>query len=361
MNAQRPTKKHSPKTGSNFPNEKALVEREQRAIEARKKIYRKDRTAFMRERKSVLTPQAIRKIRPIIESERNKFARASLLANGNAEAILKAKKRTRSAINRALPRTLPGYKRYATARSIYLKQNRAFFNQEIAAHIRNGAAAEIGELVLDDEMDFLRFTPPFPLYRVSTLDIDSLLTYNGSFADNQNGILFNSIKFKHNNDAWFTDYNPGLFVQTSVATGVTYDVPSSGYLKGHVIFRNLYNHYAMSLTDNFGLSHGDVYFRQSFFVEIYFRDRVRSFSQLLVNNGLEALGGTDLDLADSPIQTFAPMTLNFTVDDIFSAGDRAYLLTGSSIYIFSDLDDMDSHVEADLTWQVSDISLGVVP
>ena len=86
---------------------------------------------------------------------------------------------------------------------------------------------------------------------------------------------------------------------------------------------------------------------------------VTRFSRFLANNGLVSLGGTELSHAELPIPSFTPITFGFTTKDAFLKGERIQIFAGSSIYLGSDLDDMNSFGEATLTWQLLNISVRV--
>lgn len=362
MEARIPPKTKTAKTDSNRRNAKAILEKETRSIRARNKAYRKARAAFMRQRKAVLTPEAIKKARPTLESRRNEFARAALRLDGDVDAVADAKTQTRKSLERALLRVIPGYKRYRTARAAYLKKQSTLFGRALAIPRHNRLTADIGDAVFTDDLNVQGFAPPYELYDVSTLDLGypgDLITHNGSFVEPQNGILFNDIRFRHSEDGWGATYNPRAEAWTSVAAGVNYRVPATGYLKGGIVLRNLYNHFSYAVTDNFGFSHAYLTVSQSIFIEIVRSGEVTSFSKVMANNGLQSLGGTELSHAESPIPSFTPITFGFTTKDAFLKGERIQIFAGSRIYIGSDLDDMNSFGEATLTWQLLNISMRV--
>ena len=132
MTAGIPQRTKSAKTDSNRRKVKAMQEKERRVLGARSKAYRKARAIFARQRKAVLTREAIKKAKPIIERERNKFAAAALQLNGDVDAIADAKSRTRKSIDRALSRAVPRFKRYRAARDSYLTKHSTLFRKEMA-------------------------------------------------------------------------------------------------------------------------------------------------------------------------------------------------------------------------------------
>jgi hypothetical protein len=197
---------------------------------------------------------------------------------------------------------------------------------------------------------------------LSTLDLGypgDMITHNGSFVEPQNGILFNDIRFRHSEDSWFVSYNPRAEAGTRVAAGVNYRVPATGYLKGGIVLRNLYNHFSYAVTDNLGISHAYLTVSQSIFIDIVRSGEVTRFSKVMANNGLQSLGGTELSHAESPIPTFTPITFGFTTRDAFLKGENIQIFAGSEIYLGSDLDDMNSFGEATLTWQLLSFFLRV--
>ena len=267
MKAQIPRKTSSAKTGSNRRNAKAQLEKERLAIEARAKPYRKARGAFVRERKVVLTREAIKAARPILEKARRKFALASLRLNGDVDAILKSRKAARRAIDRALLAAIPGYRHYEAARNTYLQTRGTLFAKESAVRPHDGIVADIGDAVISADVDYQVHRPPFAVHDVSTIDAVELLTLNESFADPQNGILFNNIKFSHNEDNW-GGYNPTRVVHQSVSVGINFEVPATGFLRVGAVMRNLFNHFAYSVSDNFGFSHADLIVEHEIAIDI---------------------------------------------------------------------------------------------
>ncbi len=357
MEALIPQKTKSAKTGSNRRRAKALLEKETRAIQTRNKAYRQARAAFMRQRKAVLTREAVKKAKPILDSERSKFARASLRLHGDVNAISRAKTRTQNSIDRALLRAIPGYRRYRAARNAYLKDQGRLFAQEMAGLARDDIAADLGDAVFTDDLDVQGYEPPYELFDVATLDPNNLIRSNESFVEPQNGILFNSIRFNHNESDWSLS-KPARSATTSVAAGVNYEVPATGFLQGGMVIRNLYNHFAYSVTDNFGFSHAHLSIIQSIFIDIVRTGEVTSFPRTMMANGLIS-HGSELSHSESPIENFSPIALSFTTKDAFLKGERIQIFAGSRIHIRSDLDDMNSHVDAVLTWELLSVSVRV--
>ena len=357
MKAQIPRKTSSAKTGSNRRNAKAQLEKERLAIEARAKPYRKARGAFVRERKVVLTREAIKAARPILEKARRKFALASLRLNGDVDAILKSRKAARRAIDRALLAAIPGYRHYEAARNTYLQTRGTLFAKESAVRPHDGIVADIGDAVISADVDYQVHRPPFAVHDVSTIDAVELLTLNESFADPQNGILFNNIKFSHNEDNW-GGYNPTRVVHQSVSVGINFEVPATGFLRVGAVMRNLFNHFAYSVSDNFGFSHADLIVEHEIAIDIVRSGETTSFPQRMMRNGLIS-HGSDLSGSESPIQNFVPITLAIKTKDAFLKGERIQILATSRVKVSSDIDDMNGHAGVVLTWQVLNISVGV--
>jgi hypothetical protein len=357
MKAQIPRKTRSAKTGSNRRNAKAQLEQERLAIEARAKPYRKARGAFVRERKVVLTREAIKAAKPIFENARKKFALASLRLDGDVDAILKSKKGARRAIDRALLAAIPGYRRYETARNAYLQTRGTLFAKESALQSHGDIVADIGDAVISADVDFQVHRPPFAVHDVSTIDDVELLTLNESFADPLNGILFNNLKFSHNEDNW-GGYNPTRVVHQSVSVGINFEVPATGFLRVGAVMRNIFNHFAYSVSDNFGFSHADLIVEHEIAIDIVRSGETTSFPQRMMRNGLIS-HGSDLSASESPIQNFVPITLAIKTKDAFLKGERIQILATSRVKISSDIDDMNGHADVVLTWQVRDISVGV--
>ena len=215
----------------------------------------------MRQRKAVLTPEAIKKAKPILERGRKEFARAALKLDGQVDAVAEAKTQTRKSLERALSRAIPRYKRYRTGRDAYLKKLSTLFSRAVVVPRHDRLVTDIRDVVFTDDVNYQGFEPPYELYDVSTIDLGypgDMITHNGSFVEPQNGILFNDIRFRHSEDSWGPSYNPRAEAWTSVAAGVNYRVPATGYLKGGILLRNFYNHFSYAVTDNFGFSHADL-------------------------------------------------------------------------------------------------------
>jgi hypothetical protein len=362
MKARVPPKTKSSKTDSNRRNAKLLLEKQRRAIRARNKPYRQARAAFLRARKAVLKPEALKKAKPLRDSRRRDFGEAALPLDGNADAVAAAKAQSRKSLDRSLARAIPAYKRYRAAREVYLKKLSVLSGKAAVIPRPERLVAGIGDAVLTDDPDAQSFGPPYELYDVSTLDLGypgDLITYNGSFVEPQNGILFNDIRFRHSEDGWFPAYNPRSEAWSAVAAGVNYRVPATGYLQCGIVLRNLYNHFSYAVTDNFGLSHAYLTVRQVIFIDIVRSGEVTRFSKVMADNGLQSLGGTELSHAESPIPTFTPITFGFTTRDAFLKGETIQIFAGSEVYVGSDLDDMNSFGEATLTWQLRSLFLRV--
>jgi hypothetical protein len=356
-----PRKTASSKTGSNFKGAQAVSAQRARAIDARNRVYRKAQSPFRRQKNAIVSRTIASRAATILEEHRRAFDEASLKLCGDAWKIAAAKRRAQAAITRMLSKSIPKYRRYKAAERAYLRGHTGLVNADIAAAARTALGASLGDLVLVpagvDE-----FTATYELFDVDTLDVDDLFKFNESFAEPNSGIVVNNVKFVHNDagsiaPALFT-YNPFRFAYTRSSLGINYTIPETGFLTCSSVIQNLYNKITFSVSDNFGFSGAYLDIYVNLYIDIIRAGDDASFARNMLTTGLVS-HGSDLSFSTSEIQDLTPFTLTFTAPDAFLKGETIQVLAGSEIFIRSDLDDMKSHVDAVLMWQLKKLLLGV--
>ena len=359
---QPPEKSRTAKVGSNVKAHKALVAYDARAMEARIKPLVQLHKATARARKAFLTKSVRRVADDVATSSRNTFNRALLKARGDGAAIVRARRKARTANNRALAEKIPGVAAFQAAQIADADEYQKLIAQQRAAafdsHVDLGPGA-----VVSDTVDFQVFEATYPLHDVATPGVGGVVKVDGTFADPRLGIVLNQVRINwDSHEPLLAAGFDVLALLSSTAIGVDYTVPQSGRLSCSAVVQNIYNYVTFSLSDNWGFSDGEIHFRILLFIRIIRDSQVIAFDRLIFENGLIALDGTNMHGESfDDIEMSTPYTLSAKTAETFAAGERVQLLIGSRFEISGQLNDMQARVNGTIGWQVKSISARTRP
>jgi hypothetical protein len=347
------------KVGSNLVDSKSLIEQRTRELDARHSVYRKAHSEYIRQRESILTKKVVKKSITVFQKNKRAFDRSFLKTNGDVDTIAKTKAETRKSINRALLNSVPEYKQYRALEKAYSRKCVVLRATE-ARSIKHKLGINLGDKVITGNVDYQEFTPTYPLYELDTWDPQNSITYNESFVEQTGGSLVHDIKFNHREDNWTLAGIPTP-AANHCSLGINYQVPRTGFLRCSAIVQNVYNKITYSVSDLFGFSHGDLSFSLSLFIDIIRRpgEEPARFRREMLHGGLVSHGDS-MSFWTSEIQNSTPYTISFTSPDAFQLGESIQILAGSTLWIASVLDDMESDVIAVVWWQLKKMLVGIV-
>jgi hypothetical protein len=326
--------------------------------ETSSKVLNKEQAAFKRDREQFLMKDALSRAAPILQKFRTRFDRSVLDSEGNVGEIRRIKWRMQTALKGILSETIPHYRRYRSTEKSHIRRTYSSLRDQFRGAIATGVDARLGEHVTVDQKNFQHFLPEYDIFDVTTHDVGNTVVYDHSFVDPKLGFLVNNIRTRHNEDAWLPTYNPVHWVFAEVSLGVEYQVPQTGYLTCMLSVQNAYNKISYSVKDNFGFSYAHLNIVHSIFIDIIRTGERTRFHRIMVDAGLIS-HGADLSYSTSEIQNSTPYTISITTKDAFLKGERIQVMGGSYLFIGSELDDMESSVDAVLWWQLKKMSIGV--
>jgi len=353
--AHIPERARTAKTGSNVKAHDRMVAADNRIRERRGKALRRLRRQMARERKAFLTKRVRAAIDTIAAASRSGFNRAFIAARGDAAAIARARRTVRVAADKVLAKAIPGLTAFRKAQLANARVYEQLLVEQRVAAFDDRVHVDF-DLVASDHLDDQAFTAPYPLFDVTAHPVGGVILQEGTFADPRIGVVLNQMRVDddvHSSTFGF-DIEPS--VSSSAAVGIPYTVPRSGRITCSAVIQNIYNYVTFSLTDNFGVSDGQLNFHIRLFIRIVRGDQVIAFDRLIFENGLVALGGTDLHAVSfDDIDMSAPYTLSATTDEVFNAGETVQLLVGSRFEVDMDLNDMRARLNGTIGWQVKTI------
>ena len=206
------------------------------------------------------------------------------------------------------------------------------------------------------------FTPPFEFGDVSKSEMQPLIKVDQSFVDPETGILVHDLRFRHNDDGWFNwGGDPFGWSEQHCRIGVNFRVPETGFVDFNVVIQNLYNKISYSVSDNFGFSDATLQIFHSLIVRVV---RVGSGQRFGTETEMVTAGivsfGEEYSFSTSQIQNSTPFTLSFRNEDAYLKGEQLRVEVVSRIYIRSSVNDMQTHVDAVIAWQLKKILVSMV-
>ncbi len=347
------------KFGSNLKARTRLAAADQALFDRRHKPVRAAVRAFERQRKAIVTKQAVAAAAGLLRQHRQAYNQTLAKAHGNKEAIAKAAARLRAEADRALRASVPKFADYEALRDRFLQER----SDLVDAHVRqpltgltfeHGVTTRPGVVLLDE------FTAPFALFDVSP---PAFPPNNRSFVVPKVGMVGTNINFRltHSDSLLpFAEFQPGIGGDFRTAVGVNFRVPKTGFLTGSAVMRNLAAEFVMSATDNYGFSDATIDVVHSIFVTIVRSGEVQRFETNVYSDGLRSFG-SDLNFSVSPILDASPFTVSFTGRDAFLKGEQIQILVGQAVEFGMHADDMSTFLSALTVWQVKKLSVGMLP
>jgi hypothetical protein len=343
------------KVDSNIVDVKSWIEQQKREIEAQGKAYDKAQSAFVRQRERILTDEVVKKSVPMFQKYKRTFDRSFLKANGDVDKIAEMRAHIRKSIDRALLKSIPKYKQYRALRKAYSRKHVLLSKAEFRSSIKNRLGINIGDVVIS--VNAQEFTPAYLLHDVYS-HTDRATLDNRSFVEPHSGVLALDFRFAHVAGG-VGGYNPAGKSRLHSALGINYQVPETGRLSCSAVIQSIYNNVTCSVTDYFGFSHANLTVYLTLFIDII---RSGERSRVAGRNLIEAYLNSDGDdkyLTLPEIPTSTPFTIFFNSADVFQQSENIQILVGSSSFVQSDLDDMESIVDALAAWHLKKISVGI--
>jgi hypothetical protein len=344
------------KVGSNLKAHKALVAANQALVKRRNEPISRAERKFLRARAALLKP-IVKPATIICGEAKAALSQAILRAGGDGAAIANARRRARRTIDRALHERVTGYHEYETLRQNYADESRALIAARREASTIGGLDIQIGNIPLRPDLAPQVFRPPFALF-----DTESPASGVESFAVPRAGLVGINRRFfdfaGFDDDIIGVSFNPGVEETYHALIGITFTVPRTGFLFGAAVMQNLTNDFTISLTDESGVSDGNVGIDHSITLRIVRSGEITAFDRLVYSRGFQSFG-QDLGISESPIPRSTPFTLNFESRDAFLKGERIQILAGASLTMKAHVNDMRAVMAAFTVWDVKALSLAI--
>ncbi len=356
--ATYPKKEKGARTGSSRGDDRLLAYRS-KALESHNLLFRREARDYQRRCKEVLSRADRRTVADIVRRTKADWYQADLAVASDPAKRDALKLRARQTVNRLLGRALPGFRRWRAIRQAHLTAHRRLTKRFPGGVISHPLDIGWGGVLPPAAAETQEFVAPFPDYDVHTVDWDELIVYDESFALPDIGHMVNNIIFKHRNDAWPLSYNPTLFAYNLASCGIFFTMPRPGRLQITGVLQNIYNKIIFSVRDNFGFSHANLHIDLNVFIAILRQTGVIHLSKNLASEGIVS-HGSDFTFSRSDLDDTTPYIVEGKTKDPLLGGEPVRILIGSEVGIFSEVDDMESYVNAVLWWQLKKMTVAVV-
>jgi hypothetical protein len=114
-----------------------------------------------------------------------------------------------------------------------------------------------------------------------------------------------------------------------------------------------------SLRDNWGFSYGILDVSVKLFIA-FARGGVTLYRPATILSVHRQSDGGDLSGSMSGFDTVVPYTVSGENDEVLQAGEVVQVLAGSEAQIASEVDDMTSHVNCVVRWQLKKLAISVI-
>jgi hypothetical protein len=354
-----PIKDRSARTGSNLRGGSLLAQRQAELARERQLHERLARERFADTRK-LFSKQELKRMSNVAAAIGREWRQASVKVDGDSSRIAALKSAARRKLDRAWGREVPKLAKARTLRRAQMREHRKISADVIAYQLKPRHHIEWGDIApFTNGTDFL---PPFASFDVQTVDRDSLIVRNDSFANPQTGHLVNNFDYDQDEHTSFGAGLWGILVirgaSNWAACGVTYTVPQDGRLQVSAVLRNFYNKLMYSVTDNWGFSSADVGISVELFVVVVRGTKV-IYMPTLVRNTWFASDGDDKSVTESEIDDAVPFTITASTEERFNANEQVLVLAGSNVYVGTKIDDMHCRADVVLWWGLQRLSIGM--
>jgi hypothetical protein len=348
--------KHS-KVGSNVKAHKRLASANAALLERRFKPFRRAERQLQRQQRDILTKPVARKVAEIVRQHSAAYNQAFVNAGGNGVKIIKARERARSAIDRALRASVPGFAKHEALLQQHERDHQGLVANHLLIPQNLALDFALGDILLPGGAGFKVFRPPFELFDVTPAELRS-------FAEPRSGIVMTEASHQHFSPRHLPiisiPFNPSRNGDNRSSVGINFRVPQTGFLTFVALIQNLFAKFEFTALDNFGFSSADLDVVHSIFVAIIRSGQVIRFETIVFANGLVA-HGDDLSFSIVPILDSAPFTIGFKHKDAFLKGEQIQILAGEAVETHTKVDDMDGFIHSLAAWQVKRISVGFSP
>jgi hypothetical protein len=178
------------------------------------------------------------------------------------------------------------------------------------------------------------------------------------------GHLIQQLTYMHDDDGPYITQIFGIswadFMDANVGCGGVYTMPAVGRLSVQAELLNYYNKFHYSVEDLFGFSEAEFDIELRVYCHIRFQNQNRWFYKTLKSDGLVS-HGSDLAYQMQQLDNGVPYSLEITTDESFPANANIEVFAGASLHIYSDMDDMRSHVDGTAWWRLNHLTVDVVP
>jgi hypothetical protein len=355
-----PLKDKRAKTGSNLRGNPTAAHRAKLLGEMRKSFQRhadEYRTAA----KKLFSKADLRTATAIVDRLRREYHTSNLKLGSDAEKWEANKTKLRKHVQRELARALPKLREWRGLARAFEREYQKLVFAYVNRHAGRDFHIDLSEPALSATAQ--EFVPPYPLYDASIYDVTSFDVHDQSFATPSIGHVINNMTLEYDEHTWILNGIFEIYVVlgewSRAGCGINYTVPRQGRLRLGATLQNFQTRVSMSLTDNFGLSVGEIYADASLYVDIVRGSKITHLSTILVKKILES-DGDDISTMLPALDNTAPYVIDVTTDEIFEAGAAVQIIAGSQFNAGARLDDMKASVNALLWSQVKKITVDVV-
>lgn len=271
----------------------------------------------------------------------------------------------RRQVDRELSRTFSAYPAWRKLATAHLREARRIRKRYRAALTDRNVHVDLGDVLPSDLLDSQEFVGPFPLEYLDSSHFGDVSVEDRSYTNHAARGFTIQLRFAHDNDLWpsaatvFGFFWPGQY-SSSAAVGLNFTMPKTGWLQVGAALQNLRNYFSLSIVDNFGLSSASLHLEIRLFVAFLQPGDTSEVATTIVTGDLDSLGA-DVTRRGTPVSQSMPYIVTARSSRKYEEGTAIQILAGCELDIHSSINDMETHVNAVLAWQLNKMTVGVVP
>lgn len=359
-----PKKDTRAQTGSNLRrrNLDSLLAHRAELRAKRTRLYDRKAREFYRQCKKVLSKAELLIATEIVRGVQKEFELASFEAGRDCARRDAIKVRAQKKLNRLLAKALPAYPKLQALKKAHLRDYENLVEAVLSNRFTDRLTVHLGNTLVEEPEEVQEFVAPFQIFNTHADDPEHLLVRDNSFANTGYSQVANNLEFHHDEDSafnpWFLTFNRVHSASSFASCGINFTMPKTGRLKLSALLDNIANRVSFSVSDNWGFSYGNLDVRLLLFISVIRGGQISHLTRTLLARGIRS-HGSDLSYTMPILMNAAPYLVNGSTEETFPTGESVQILVGSEVQIDSELDDMESRVNALMLWRLKKISVVV--
>ena len=360
-----PKKDAGPQTGSNLRprNRNALRALRVKLRVERTRIHQRKAREFQRQCKKLFSKADSKIAAGIVANVKNEFGLASFKAGRDVDKRDAIKIAAQKKLNRLLAKALPSFRKFQTLKEVHLREQAALTEAFLSDPATDRLTVRWGDMIVEDPPEFRDFVAPFQIFDSGSDDPDGIIDHGESFANLALSQAANALFFDHDESSsfnpWGLNFNRVHSASSFASCGINFTMPKTGRLQISALLDNIANRCTQTLIDNWGFSSGTLNTRLLLFISVVRGGTTSHLTRTMLANGLVS-HGNDMSRNFPVLMNALPYRVTGTTDETYSANESVQILVGTEVQVDSELDDMESKVNALMLWRLRKISVAAI-